>query len=97
MKAAQITVGDRGGMGSAMTIMKSKGGLEMAQELGFDFVDFDSLETEDWVMIDPPDNHWTAEDSPLGAGFPFAVGSRLSGSTGLSPSGPVLRHIGSPP
>jgi uncharacterized protein (DUF362 family) len=52
--------------------MRSKGGLEMADELGFDFVDFNSLETGDWVMVDPPDNHWKAKDSPLGPGFPFA-------------------------
>jgi uncharacterized protein (DUF362 family) len=72
MNARHITVGDRGGMGSAKTIMKRNGGLDMAQAMGFDFIDFNALDTQDWVMVDPPGNHWTIADSPLGAGYPFA-------------------------
>ena len=72
MGASHITVGDRGGMGTATTVMKQKGGFELADQLGFDFIDFVRLEVEDWVMINPPDNHWTHQDSPLGPGFPFA-------------------------
>lgn len=72
MNAAHITVGDRGGMGMATMVMESKGGFEMADELGIDFIDFVNLQTKDWVMINPPDNHWTTGDSPMGPGFPFA-------------------------
>jgi uncharacterized protein (DUF362 family) len=72
MNAGAITVGDRAGMGSASAIMRDIGGLELADQLGFSFMDFTDLGTEDWVMVDPPGNHWTIAGSPLGSGFPFA-------------------------
>ena len=72
MGAGPITVGDRSGMGSATRIMEAKGGFALAEKLGFDFLDFNELGREDWVMVDPPGNHWSIQDSPLGRGFPFA-------------------------
>jgi uncharacterized protein (DUF362 family) len=72
MGAGRITVGDRSGQGDAGYIMKHIGGLEMARELGFDFVDFAGLEREDWVMIEPPDTRWVCDRYPDEAGFPLA-------------------------
>ena len=72
MGAGQITVGDRSGQGDAEQIMQGIGGLEMAAELGFDFVDFDGMGRDEWVMIEPPDTRWRSGRVPLGPGFPFA-------------------------
>jgi uncharacterized protein (DUF362 family) len=72
MGAKQITVGDRSGQGAARSVMKAIDGFAMADELGFDFVDFDLLGDDEWVWIDPPDSHWRAADMPSKLGFPFA-------------------------
>ena len=72
MGAGRITVGDRSGQGDAGHIMKSIGGLDMAGELGFDFVDFGGLSRDEWVMITPPDTRWQSDRYPLGPGFPIA-------------------------
>ena len=72
MGAAQITVGDRSGQGDATYIMEHIGGFEMAEELGFGFINFAELGREDWVMISPPDTRWKSDIYPLGPGFPFA-------------------------
>ena len=44
----------------------------LAEELGFDFIDFAGLGRDDWVMINPPDTRWKSDSYPLGPGFPFA-------------------------
>jgi uncharacterized protein (DUF362 family) len=72
MGATRITVGDRSGQGDAGYIMEKIGGLEMAAELGFDFVDFAGLGRENWVMIEPPDTRWKCDRHPDAAGFPLA-------------------------
>jgi uncharacterized protein (DUF362 family) len=72
MGASQITVGDRSGQGNAAHIMRGIGGFEMAEELGFDFIDFAKLDKNGWTMIEPPDTHWVTGRFPLGPGFPFA-------------------------
>ena len=64
-KAGQITVGDRSGMGDTKTAMERLGVYEMQDEFGFNTVIFDDLPPEDWVMIQPPESHWSR-------GFPFA-------------------------
>jgi uncharacterized protein (DUF362 family) len=65
MGAKAITVGDRSGMGSTQSNLEKLGVFRLAQELGFDVVNFDRLyEARDWVMIQPPDSHWKR-------GFPF--------------------------
>jgi uncharacterized protein (DUF362 family) len=63
--ANRITVGDRSGMGSTGAVMQKIGVFELAEELGFDVINFDELEAEDWTMIRPRDSHWKQ-------GFPFA-------------------------
>ncbi len=72
MGALQITVGDRSGMGDAEEIMRGIGGFEMAAELGFDFINFDRMDRDSWVMIEPPDTRWSSRSVPLDPGFPFA-------------------------
>ena len=65
MGAERITVGDRSGMGNTRNVMEQAGVFKLAEELGFDTLVFDELAAEDWVMIQPPNNHWKM-------GFPFA-------------------------
>jgi len=65
MGAKQITVGDRSGMGDTRRVMETLGVFRLADELGFDTLVFDELESQDWVMVQPPGSHWER-------GFPFA-------------------------
>jgi uncharacterized protein (DUF362 family) len=57
MGAKSITVADRSGMGNTGQVMKKKGILDMAEELGFDTLILDKLEVEDWVPVQLPDSH----------------------------------------
>jgi uncharacterized protein (DUF362 family) len=59
MGAKSITVADRSGMGNTRQVMKKKGILEMADELGFELLILDKLEADDWVLVQPPDSHWS--------------------------------------
>jgi uncharacterized protein (DUF362 family) len=59
MGAQSITVADRSGMGNTRRVMKQKGVLDMADELGFDIQVLDELEAADWIPVQPPDSHWT--------------------------------------
>jgi uncharacterized protein (DUF362 family) len=45
--------------------MRKIGVFELGEELGFDVINFDELEAEDWTMVRPRDSHWKQ-------GFPFA-------------------------
>jgi len=65
MGASRITVGDRSGMGSTREVMREIGVFELAEELGFDVINFDELGAEDWEIVRPGDSHWKQ-------GFPFA-------------------------
>ncbi|MCL7455482.1 MAG: DUF362 domain-containing protein [Anaerolineae bacterium] len=56
--AAQITVGDRSGMGDTRTVMQQKGIFRLAEELGLRTVVFDELGAADWVPFTPPNGHW---------------------------------------
>jgi uncharacterized protein (DUF362 family) len=59
MGASQITVGDRSGMGATRRVMEQKGIFRMADELGFHTLVFDELSADDWVLVQPPEGHWT--------------------------------------
>jgi uncharacterized protein (DUF362 family) len=72
MGAGPITVGDRSGQGDASNVMDRIGGLEMAEELGFDFVNFAGLGREQWVIVRPPGTHWKSISNPKDVGFPLA-------------------------
>lgn len=56
--AASVTVGDRCGPGDTQKVMEDKGIFEMAEDLGFDVINFEALEDKDWVLINPDGNHW---------------------------------------
>jgi uncharacterized protein (DUF362 family) len=58
MDARSITVGDRGGMRSSLKAMRDFGVIDMAEELGFETVNFEWLEEQDWVWFRSPDYHW---------------------------------------
>ncbi|MDF1515142.1 MAG: DUF362 domain-containing protein, partial [Anaerolineae bacterium] len=59
MKARSITVADRSGMGNTRQVMKQKGILNLAEELGFDILVLDDLESSEWAHVQPPDSHWS--------------------------------------
>jgi uncharacterized protein (DUF362 family) len=65
MGAGQISVGDRSGMGSTMRVMTALRVIEMADELGFDVIDFAKLSGNDLVLVKPKGSHWKG-------GFPIA-------------------------
>jgi uncharacterized protein (DUF362 family) len=54
MGAADITVGDRSGMGDTRAVMSSKGVFDLAGELSFETMVFEDLGAEDWVRFDAP-------------------------------------------
>lgn len=58
MGAKTITVGDRSGMAVTADVMREKGVLDMAKDLGFETIAFEQLEKRDWELIQPPDSHW---------------------------------------
>ena len=65
MGSEKITIGDRSGMGDTRKAMEQIGVFALVEELGFETIVFEEMGAEDWVMIDPPNNHWKN-------GFPFA-------------------------
>ena len=56
--AGRITVGDRSGMGDTRQVMGELGVFEMAEELGFEPLVFDELESNQWVRHQPDGSHW---------------------------------------
>jgi len=58
MGASRITIGDRSGMGSTRAVMQEIGVFDLADELGFNIIVFDELETDDWVIMQPTGSHW---------------------------------------
>ena len=66
MGAQHITLGDRSGMGHSRQVMQATGVLGMANELGFDTLSFEDLQSEsDWELMQFKGSHWQN-------GFPFA-------------------------
>jgi len=56
--AAQVTVGDRSGPPKTRQVLADKGIPALAQELGFDVVNFEDMPTDGWVHFNPAGNHW---------------------------------------
>ena len=56
--ARSITVGDRSGMGDTRRVMRDKGVLDMAGELGFEPLVLDELDRKDWEYVRPDGSHW---------------------------------------
>lgn len=57
--AASIAVGDRSGPPLTRSVIEAKGLPALAQELGFDMVNFEDLPEEGWVHFNPPGSHWS--------------------------------------
>jgi len=58
MGADGITLGDRSGMGVAHQIMQTMGVYQMADELGFETLPFETLADSDWELLQPEASHW---------------------------------------
>jgi uncharacterized protein (DUF362 family) len=56
--AAGLTLGESCGPGSTKTVMEQKGIPAMAEELGFDIINFEELPPEGWVHCNPDGCHW---------------------------------------
>lgn len=65
MGAAEITIGDRSGMGDTRGVMEQLGVFALAKETGCQAIVFDELTAADWVIVKDEDSHWKQ-------GFPFA-------------------------
>ena len=57
-EAASITVGDRCGPGDTQKVMENKGVFDMGRDLGFEVLNFETMEEKDWVLVSPEGNHW---------------------------------------
>lgn len=59
MGATGITLAERSGPGdSTHTVMEKKGVFKLAEELGFDILDLQAMESEGWVHFRPEHSHW---------------------------------------
>ena len=56
--ADRITVGDRSGMGDTRNVMQRKGIFRLAEELGFDTLVLDELDSTGWERMQVPGSHW---------------------------------------
>jgi len=56
--ASHFTVGDSCGPGSTKSVIEAKGIPALAQELGFDVINFEELPAEGWVHCNPAGCHW---------------------------------------
>lgn len=56
--ASAVTVGERSGPPPTDEVLKDKGIFELADELGFDIINFEELQEEDWVHFHPEGIHW---------------------------------------
>lgn len=58
-KASSIVVGDRCGPGDTHQIMGDKGVFDMGRDMGFEVLNFETLDESDWVLITPRGSHWS--------------------------------------
>jgi uncharacterized protein (DUF362 family) len=56
--AQKITLGDRSGMGSTREVMEKLRTFKLADELGFEVLIFDELDSEEWEYVQLSDSHW---------------------------------------
>jgi uncharacterized protein (DUF362 family) len=56
--AEQITMGDRSGMAKTRAVMDGKGIFRLGEELGFDTVVLDELNSAGWQKLQVPGSHW---------------------------------------
>jgi uncharacterized protein (DUF362 family) len=56
--ATRITLGDRSGMGDTRSVMRQKGVFRMGDELGFEVLVLNELDSDDWYEMQPRGSHW---------------------------------------
>jgi len=56
--AAHLTVGERSGPPPTNRVMEEKGIPVLANELGFEIINFEDLPEDGWVHLNPPGSHW---------------------------------------
>lgn len=56
--AARLAIGDRSGMGDTHRVMREKGFVRLARDLGADLHVFDDLPADGWIRKDVPGSHW---------------------------------------
>jgi uncharacterized protein (DUF362 family) len=56
--ASRLAIGDSCGPGNTKEVMEKKGIPALAQELGFDVINFEDLPADGWVQFNPPGSHW---------------------------------------
>ena len=56
--ASRVTVGERSGPPPTKSVIEAKGIPALAEELGFDVVNFEELPEEGWAHFNPPGSHW---------------------------------------
>jgi uncharacterized protein (DUF362 family) len=56
--ASSLTIGDSCGPGNTKDVMEKKGIPALAQELGFNVINFEDLPADGWVQFNPPGSHW---------------------------------------
>ena len=54
-EAGSVTVGDRCGPGDTQKVMEDKGIFDMARDMKFNIVNFDTLEEKEWQLITTPE------------------------------------------
>jgi uncharacterized protein (DUF362 family) len=59
MGAKSITIAERSGPSdTTRNIMEQKGIFDMGKELGFDIVNLQEMDKDDWVLVRPASSHW---------------------------------------
>ncbi len=58
MGAKKITIGERSGPVDSAEVMETLGVIRMAEELDVEVVNFDQLQPDELVKVDPPGSHW---------------------------------------
>jgi uncharacterized protein (DUF362 family) len=58
MNAADVTLGERSGMGNTRTVLEKMGVLALSKRLDFDTLVLDELAKEDWAKIGRDGMHW---------------------------------------
>jgi uncharacterized protein (DUF362 family) len=57
-ESMSVTVGDRCGPGNTRKVMEDKGIFDMASDMKFNVINFESMDDTDWSLITPPNSHW---------------------------------------
>ncbi len=56
--ASRIIIGDRSGMGDTRSVMENLGVFDLAEEVGFETLIFNELDSSGWLKHSPTRSHW---------------------------------------